>query len=263
MKSGVSFPTYTAEATFAVVSGAVHADYPIQNLGDTYRIRKVAKATGAGALSFTFVLSAARLVHLFTLLHHNGGVGDTARLRLYSDAGLTAQVHDTGALPLFPPGSSPSTLYPQNWPHKLPNDIFARAGRIDLSAHATGWVLGGFNISDWWEWTDITVPREFGVKPNDSGVDQPFASPHTTSVWSPRIISGNRSNVDQSEIETTAYDFFLEKKTHNPFVWIWDYDDVTTWAREVILVRNAALPPPKALSYPSGSFSFSFQEHLR
>lgn len=268
MKSGVSFPSYASLPAFAMVSGSADASYPVQNLSDLKRIRRIFKAGATGAVSFTFILPAAASIQFLGLMDHNGAAGSTVRYRLFSDnnpdpvGNAGAIVHDSTAVGIFPTGSAPSTLWAQNRPYKITAAVTARSCRIDLSAHASKWEIGGLEIAGWWEWTDVAVPREFGVSPTDVVVDLGANIQETRSQWSPRTVIVQRSVVTQTENETTAQDFMLEKQLSKPFVWVWDYDDATTWPREVILVTNASMPRNPQNTYPAGSQSFAFLEHL-
>lgn len=263
MRSGVSFPSYAANPTYAMITGAADALYPVANLADLYNIRAPFKASAAGVVAFSGVFTATKAVQFLALLHHNGAAADTIRVRLYSDAGMTSVVYDSTAISLFPTGSAPNSLYPQCFPLRLSAATNARAFRIDLSANALPWVIGGLEISGFWQWTDVAVPREIGFQNTDVIVAQPFGVDHAMSQYGPRTISGSRDVTDQSENLSTAMDFQLATKTNKPFVWCWDVDDATTYPREVVLVRNAKLNPTVQNEYPSGKQSFAFLEHLR
>lgn len=262
MRAGVSFPSYAADPTYAMVAGTANASYPVQNLSDLYNIRTPFQSNGIGNVSFSFVFTATKSLQLLALLHHNGTAGSTIRWRLYSDAAMTAQVYDSSALPLFPTGSAPSSLYPQCFPLKI-GATSARAGRVDLAGNDSAWSVGAVELSGWWEWTDVAVPRSLGVQNSDIVAQQPFGVDHTMGQFAPRIVQGTRELTDQSENSTTALDFQLEKKTSRPFVFCTDVSDPTTYPRECLLVRNARLLPPTMTDYPSGKQGFQFLEHVR
>lgn len=245
-----------------MITGAANASYPVANLSDLYNIKTPFIANASGAVAFSAVLPASKSLSFLALLDHNGGAADTVRWRLYSDAAMTAMVLDSAALPLFPAGSSVSSTYPQNFPYRF-NAVTARAVRVDLSANAAAWAIGAIEMGGFWEWTDVAVPRSSGFQNADAEANQPFSADHVMGQFAPRIISGTRETVDQSENATTAQDFLMEKKTALPFVWCWDTADATTYPRECVLVRNAKIQNPVQNSYPTGKQSFSFVEHLR
>jgi len=269
MRSGVSFPSYGAPAVWAGVTGAWEADYPVTNLADLLSIRRVARATNGALRAFTFILPAAKPLKFIGMAHHNADKTSTMRIRLFSDnnpdpvGNAGAIVHDSAVMNVFPTGAAPNLLNPQLRPYLLNEAVTARSGRIDLSANSNPWVIGGFELSGFWEWTDVAVPRAFGVASGDSVVEMANSVNHTMAGWSPRIVSGARASITQAEADTTALDFQLEKKTSNPFVWVWDAADPSTWDREAFLVTNNTLPVTTALAYPKAAFSFDFKEHLR
>lgn len=260
MRSGVSFPSFAGDATYAMLANSAKTDFPVQNLSDLYNVRSIFESSAVAATAFSAVFSATRTIQLLTLVHTNAGALATVRYRLYSDAAMTALVYDTGVTPMFPTGSAPSTVYPQNFPLLLPAPTACRAIRIDLSSQQ--WQIGAVELSGWWEWDDVAVSREIGIKTNDVVVQQPFGVDHVMSQFSPRTIKATRNMADQAENSTTALDFQLEKKTSRPFIWCWDIADPTTYPRECVLVRNSALTPPQQQAYPGGTQTFNFQEHL-
>lgn len=268
MTAGVSFPSYIRQATWAQVTGGWNASYPLANLGDLKRIRRVAKASGTGVRVFTFTFPAGVPLQFFSMLHHNGLAGATVRYRLFSDTNpdpvgnVANMIHDSGLKQLFPAGSSPSSDYPQCHPYLLSAPLTVRSGRIDLSSHLSGgWEIGGFELSGFWSWPDVTVPREFGVQPADIVSELPDNIDHGMKIWSPRVVAGSRGGVEQTEL-TTLLDFQREKGLFTPFVWVGDYDDVTTWPREVFPVTQNRFLPGGAVQYPLARIGFDFGEHL-
>lgn len=264
MKSGVSYPSYAADPTYAMVTGTADASYPVANLTDLYNIRTVFKAGASGAIAFTFIFPANRTIQMIGLLHHNGPAAATVRYRLFSDnnpdpvGNPTHQILDSGALTL-----QTSALFPQCFPYRMSAATAVRSGRVDLSANALPWIIGAMELAGWWEWTDVSVPRELGLRNHDSVVAQPFGVDHAMSQFAPRSLVGTRDLTDQSENLTTALDFQLATKTSKPFLWVWDASDPATFARECFLARNAAINPPVQNAFPSGRQSVSLVEHLR
>jgi hypothetical protein len=264
MRSGVSYPSYAADPTYAMVTGTANASYPVANLADLYNIRTVFKTTTAGAIAFTFIFPANRTIQLLALLHHNAAAGATVRYRLFSDnnpdpvGNAAHMIHDSTAVAL-----QTGSNFAQSQPYRLAAATAVRSGRVDLSAMSVPWSIGGLELAGFWEWADVAVPREFGIRSNDVIAQQPFGVDHAMSQFGPRTFRGTRELVDQSENLTTAIDFQLATKTSKPFVWVWDAADSATYARECALVRNQRLNPPQMLEYPSGRQSFDLVEHLR
>ncbi len=226
MRSGVSYPSYAALPSYAMVSGSANASFPVSNLSDLYNLRTVFQATASGVVAFTFTFPSAQLIQFLGLLHHNGPPGSTVRWRLYSDV-LTTQILDTGTLSLVT-----SSLFPQCFPYKMASALSVRSGRVDLSSNAVAWIIGAMELAGWWEWQDVGVGREIGFEANDTVVQQPFNVDHAMSSFSPRAWTATRALTDQSENLTTFQDFQLfATKTAKPFVFCWDIadlDDVCT-----------------------------------
>lgn len=270
MRSGVSFPSYASQATWTFQSGhgSAAAGFPQSNLTDLFNIRSVLK-TATSALGLQFNLPAARTIQFIGFLHHNGLASDTIQIRLWSDnnpdpvGNLAHRVYDSGSRSLFPGGIDRRGVYPQSFPLVLPTPLSVQSGLINVSNNGNPWVVGAIEIAGWWEWSDVAVARSFGLKINDVVAPQPFGVDHAMSTFNPRIVSGTRDLTDQSENSTLAVDFQNDRKTSNPFVWVQDIDDTTTYQRETILVRNSRIIPPSMGAYPSGKQSFDFVEHLR
>lgn len=246
MRSGVSFPAYSP--VFTLASGTANADYPVANLADLVNIRAVFKATGAVVV--TFDLGSTVSVGIVALVHHNAA-GATWRVQLYSDAGMTAQVADSGTVTLNTPNHFPAVT-----PY-CPTPVSARAGKITLASGS--WSVGGVAVAGFWSFTDVQNNREIGVTGNDQ-VQPLLGADHTTKVFSPRTLSASRGVGDVAD-QDTAMDFIAEKKG-NPFVWVWDADDATTWARECWLAKQVDPAPFVKLAHPSGQVSFKLVEHL-
>jgi hypothetical protein len=258
VRSGISYPSHTG-AAYVLTAGAAVADFPVTNLDDKLSIRSVFRAA-AGAVTVTYTYGAAVDVRFLGILHHNAPAGATFRHRLRDVDGV--QIYDSGALPFYPAAIDPFSYFPPCTPHVLETRR-ALSGTLELSAHPTGWQIGGLEVAGWWEWPDVNVPREFGLTVNDAvsrGVD---GADHGKGQFNPRLVAGTRENVDAEAEEDAILRFQRRTGLRRPFVWVWDYADPDTWSREVILVRNSTLPPFKRKSWPAGSFSFRFEEHLR
>lgn len=257
--------------TSATVGQTVDASsaYPLSNLADLRRIRKIMQYGDASAGEFTFTLPAAVTMNLLALVHHNATAADAFRIVLYSDTSAgplnstTNMVHDSG-WQSFP---APPAGYAQTRPYRISSPVSVRSGYIQLTDRRLSdylqWQIGALELASMWEWTDVAVDRAFGFSPQDSVAELPYNTDHATDIWSPRIVSGSRNMIDQTEAHTTLLDFFLEKRMRNPFVWMWDVDDSTTYGREAILVTNNSLPPGVANDYPGAKMEFDFIEHLR
>lgn len=274
MRTALSINSVASLATFAMVAGsAANASYPVQNLADLQRIKRPFQANAVGASSFTFTLPALKPVQFLSLVRIAGAApGNTVRFRLWSDnnpdpVGNAAHIiHDSTALPIIPGGGAPyglEDMWPPIFPYALGASVNAQSGRIDLSASAGNWQIGGMEISGLWAWTDSAVNRENSQDNRDVVTELPFNSDAPTQMWSPRTVKLSRSLVDQSEARTTAMDFFGQTRMYQPFVYCWDIDDSATYQRECVLMRNASIAGPQMLDNPGAKLEFDFVEHMR
>lgn len=254
----MSFPTYTQLATWAMISGTAHADYPVTNLGDLRKPRTPLITTAPGAIAFSGVLPADQSVQLVALCHHNAEVGETYRIQLYSDAGMTTGVADSGTL-VFP--VHPEGLYPQVTPYVLPAALTVRAVRVDLSAQAAAWQVGAVELGGFWDLTHHDA-RSMGVQTKDGVTSVGRGVDHATRRFSPRLATIGNSLIDTATEGATFSDFVTEKGSDLPFVYVRDADDSATFTRECFLGRLSGHSYSKNAAF-FGDIGLSVVEHLR
>lgn len=264
MRSGVSFPSFAAEATWSVSTGTWSSAFPVTNLSTLRDIRSVARAAGTGAIGAKFTLPAARAIQFVALVHHNLPPACTVRVQLYAGAAQDGTLlYDSTAVLVWPAGSAPGIFPGVVRPFLLDAPVAARSGIVTIGGEGGATTeIGAIEISGFWEWNDVAVPREVGLNNRDVVVTKPLGYEDAMMQWSPRTVSGSREMVLQTENETTTLDFFRENKTFKPFVWLWDFADPSTWANQAMLVVNSSLPSTNAYSFPAGRISFTFQEHI-
>jgi hypothetical protein len=255
---GASYPVHGADATFAMVSGAAHADYPVTNLSDAGEILRPLQASAAGAIAFSCVLAADQEIELLTLAHHNAEDGETYRFRSYSDAGMTALVDDSTALAFDVDATAD---FPQVTPYRLPSAMTVRAIRVDLSAQTAAWQIGAFIPSGFWDLSEHDA-RALGLMPKDGRLDVGDGVTHGTRQFSPRMITLGNSLIDWTTEGRTFHDFQRDVKCAEPFVFVRDYGDATTWPRECVLVRNRTLPALSKGAWIFGGMALDMVEHL-
>lgn len=268
MNSGVSYPSYPGSA-FAMINGAAQANFPVQNLADTQSVRTAFQATAAGAIALSFTLSAAVPIQFLGLVHHNAAAADTFRFRLF-DSGIpnivtnaAHIVYDSTALPFYPVGATKSALFPATTPLVLPAPISVISGRLDLSAQAAAWAIGALELGGWWPWPAISVARELGMDNSDVVIEQSGGADHNMSQWASRTVRGDRTEIIVADEQAAVLDFQFAKGLRKPFVFVWDYDDPSTWPRECFLARNATLPKFSKAGHPVAKFAFDLIEHMR
>ncbi len=267
MRSGVSFPSYAGQGTWSAGTATTFdADYPVTNLSDLKRITRKAKVAGATTYAFfNLTFAAFRTINFCAMLNHNIVAPTKWRMRFYAEAVANianTPLLDTGLIDVWPSGSAPISGLPAVTPFVFPASASVRTGILAVEIAAGLPEIGGFECGGWWEWTDVAVPRELGISGNGTQEDMGGGVVHAMKEWSPRLIKGTRSVVDQSEIETTALDFQREKRLSQPFVFLTDFDDPTTWPREAVLVKNVTIPPSQIFDVDVGRFAFEFREHI-
>jgi hypothetical protein len=261
MRSGVSFPSYAAEPTWRAVSTTYSSG--VSNLNDLVNIRRMATINpNGGQITLQCVFPVARPLQMLNVVHHNFPAGSTYLWSIYSDAAFTTNIANVSGS-IWPSPAVPNSEYPAVAPMLAGTLLTARSCQLQVFGVGTAQALiGGIEIGGWWEWNNVEVPRAFGVRGSDRSTSLVNASPLTTLQWAARTVAGSRVVTD-TEVETTVMDFFREKGRAKPFVWLWDYADGATWARQNILVRNADLPPPSNEVLRGGRMKFSFIEHFR
>lgn len=260
MRTGVSFPGYGAEATFAMASGSAHADYPVTNLADLKKIRTPFRASASGAIAVSFVLPEAAPVEFVGLCHHNATDGATYRIRLYSDESLSSEVYDSGTLAF---DIAAGGLFAKVTPHVLTaTSPEVRSGRIDLSDTGSAWEIGGVEVAGFWDLTD-PAKLDRGIAPKDLVLRAVDGAGRGMRQFAPRTVEVGLEAIDWTLEGATLIDFQAQRKRSEPFVYVRDYDDAATWGREAMLVRNAALPALSKREVYFGDLSLKLVEHLR
>lgn len=262
MTAGVSLNSRSATATFAATSGTWDANYPVANLGDLLRISKVGRVVPVGnAFSFTFVLPAAVAMQFIGLVRHTIPGGASMQIRLYSDAGLSALVANSGSISVWGTGA-PASGYPSVRPYVFSAPVVARGGRIDVTSVASSVDIGGVEIGDWWAWA-LGPGKEFGFDPQSTPVRLFGGAEEVIDAWAPRILNGQIDRLALAEAGTTGIDFQKVSGKGRPFVFVQEYDDPATWARTAMLATNRELPPSVGALYRHDTFQFRLGEHWR
>lgn len=258
-RSLVCQPSYVSGATFAMITGTAHADYPVSNLGDLKRIRRVFKASASGAIAFSCVLAADQTVECVPLIHHNATDAATYRIRSYSDAGMTALVDDSGTLAF---SISSDAQFSAVTPYVLASALTVRAVRVDLSDIGTAWQIGAMDVAGLWDFEPVSR-RSLGLLAQDEVAEHAEGVSHVTRLFAPRLVESGRELITVATDGYTFRDFLKTKGRSEPFVWVRAYEEAGSWQREALLVRNASLPPLNRQPSTLANFDLRFVEHLR
>lgn len=260
IRSGVCFPSYGRSAVFTSAD-AWDSDYPVSALSLLDRIRRVAVRTGPGTTVIDFLLPAAKTVDFLALIHHNAEAAAAMTVQLSSGADPALNVVHLASTTVWA-GAAQVEGYPTLRPYRLAAPVTVRSGRVTLSGNTDPWQIGAIEIGKWWSWLDVGVDRGIGVNSRSSSVALADGVDHVTQQWAPRIATGSRDVVDQSEVDQTLLDFHMARGRREAFVWAWDVDDPATWSRQAFLAKNASLPPGTVTDYDIGRMSYDFVEHL-
>lgn len=259
MRAVVGFPSYSSITTWSSITGTWDANYPVTNLADLLRLRRVAKATSSGAVALSFTLASAQTIGLVSLAHHNLSALATVRLRLYSDV-LTTEVYDSGLI--SPP--APVANYAQMLPMLIPIPRAALTGRLDITPYSgdPDVLLGAVDVAQAYLWSDVTTSQQRGFVPSGQRIAQAGGGDANMRQWSPRTFIGERDVVTRAEIESTILDFQKYAGLSNPFAFVRDIDDPTVWPRESYLARNKPISNSVINGPENGKHAFAFNEHL-
>lgn len=269
MTPGVSFNSRSSLATWATITGAFDANYPVGNLGDTIHPSMVSRATpSVGQVSVTFTLPAVSSLQFLALVRHNMLTSQSLRVRLFSSGAPNpatnagAIVYDSTSVPVWPGGGA-VTNYPGVRPLALPAALNVLSGLIDITGITGVLELGAVDIGLWWPWAGEGVGRQFGHSTRLKPIDLIGGAVDVISTWKPRTLTAEIPFIAMSTAATTGLDFQKLQGLSKPFVYVADYDDPTSWPRECALMRNSSLPPSVGQVYRSDKFQFKFIEHFR
>lgn len=249
MKSGVSTGHVGTTASWALTSGTPDADYPVANVADLSEPRRICKASGSVVITAT--LTGRSRVRFIGLLHHNAA-GASMVVKLYDDIGL---FHTSPSITL----NDGDGLYPACTPYLLDAAVAATKVRLELSSGS--WEIGAIDIADAWVFEDVQVEREIGFDLRDDVTEDVDGVDFVTQNWSPRTVVATRL-INVVEEETIALDFQNEHGGDTVFVWFWDYDDPTTWDRQVFPCRDVQMTPLQKIAHPAGTVRFGVEEAL-
>lgn len=259
MRSGVGSPSYASDAAFAAITGTFDADYPVDNLADTWAPSKVGRVTPSGAAAaFSAVLAADQTVRFAALVAHDLPSGATVRMRFYSDAALSVLVEDVAAAAIPDPVGG----YVQTYPVLMSAAATVRGVRVDLAGLSGDAEIGALEIAGWWEWDNITAGANFGLKSGGDAIALVGGASAGGTGSLSRTYDGQVSYQDWTASDT-GLDFQKAQGLARPFVFVEDYSDPTSWPRSCFLARNTDLPPMVAQFYDRDHFQFRLMEHRR
>jgi hypothetical protein len=277
-------PRWTDDATFS--GGSWEADYPVTNAG-ILPLSRVARSTDllTASTQFSFTLTARRPLRTVALVRHNLSLNAQMRVRLYSDAGMTATIFDSGWEDVWP------VVYPleglewedDNWwtgkytaadiansrptrPIWLGQIYLARAGTIEISdaTNAAGYVeVGLCELTQGWVLgINPGYGAEYGFRFRTEVTESLGGISYFDTRDKPRVFRGNIDHMDRDEVLSRGYELQRRADLDGVFLWFPHPDEPLHWLRNVFLARNKDPGLMRYASFEQDSFPISLEEVL-
>ena len=255
----LGFPRHTDD--FTLTGSHWDSDYPVTNLQDL-EFAKVARSTslGAGSPDDPVIVqgTSASLVTVqcFGLAAHSLSLTATYRLQLYSDAGLTTQIYDSGIDPVWPVSYTDAELEGQIpfAPIMLDQSYSIRGFKLSLydpSNDLAYFDIGYLEISEAWQPSvGFEMGAQFGYI-NYTETDTLPGGLERHTVYSPSFtFNGQIPYLDETEADENALELFRQMGVHTPFMFVLHPTRSETWLRKAKMVT---LVDPGLISYATYS----------
>lgn len=281
----IAYRNYADECTLS--GGSYTSGLPLTNLQQR-QITRRARSTNALAASTQFVaaLTRARPLRVLALISSNLSTAATYRFRVYTDAGLTALVYDSGTLSVFPewmyaygtlewedprfwdgrPLAEDAQYFSSDVIHPLTQLCLGRYIKCEIvdTANPDGFVeLGRLYVGDAWLPTyNMTYGASIGHSDLSTATSSPGGQEYFTEQAVRRTVRFELPWMDEAEAMGQAFDMQRIAKTVNEVLYMWDPDDVPNHKRRSFMGRMAQLDP---ISHPflnSNTTAYQIQEVL-
>lgn len=259
MINGVSVDSVSELATFAAVAGSWSAKFPVTNLGVLERTTQLGRFTGASG-GFTAVWPTSSLVQIVALCAHNIAAG-SLRVRLFSDAGMTTTVADSGTVAVWPAGGLVENYLPTR-PVIFTSPVTARAARVDLTGLSGTTEIGAVEIAQFWDWQGISPGAEKGLQSGAGDLELAGGAVDRLEEFGARIYNGQLNLLAMAIAGTRGLDLQKLKTQAKPFVFVDNYESPATWARSCYLVRHQELLASVGALYRHDAYQFRLKEHV-
>lgn len=254
----------------SVHSLTADANYPAVRAVDKVRITNPWRSTSGGAdwLYLTFSLPSPQ-VQLVALVGHNLGAAATMRVRLYSSTAFDntfsqPAVYDSGVIPVWPQGSSPTAGYRQIRPLVLPQPLACGSLSVDVDTHdGSNAEIGALEVSGLWDLTGLSPGRQRTFDARTPVTVLAGGADQVPDTWIARTFAGGVDLVDTAITETAGMDFLQTQDLVNPFVFSPDVANPASWSRSCMLVRNQKITSFAGAQYRRDKVMLSLIEHQR
>lgn len=271
--------------TATLSAGSWVASLPLNNLKD-YRTAKKARTTDATAANtqLRFALVDLMYIGVVGLISTNASADATYRLKLFSDAGFTTVVYDSGTLSLYPTGSLPPGARfwgsPELWSgkptneelnrwqrnviHTLSASTLAKYGEIQITD--TGNAAGYFEAGRLFVgkiWQPLRNPSEahFQLASRTAVTHASDGTPYF-KVERPDFsmpFALKNLNLDEAML---ILDIQALADVHGEILVMWDPSEIAYWFRRQVFGRLKQLDPVEHPHYATYAASFQVEGQL-
>ena len=260
----IGINSHRSITTFGADGATYDTDYPVTNLG-SLPLAKVARSGDATEANtkFTGLFSGTVGLRLLLIGPHNmlPSTNPTYRLRLYSDAGLSTEVYDSGAGQRVWPAvydtlsleweddnfwtGTFADAQVANWDSWLPiwlDQIYlCRGFRIECSdtSNAAGYLQFGLcepamghQFS-----TNIGFGSQYGFRYRSTARESDGGSKAFRRRRAPQVWEGEVRLLDRDEAMTRYLDLLRQNDLVEPFAWFPHPEEPLHWPRTVFMAR--------------------------
>lgn len=267
--------------------GSYSAGAPLNSLLDR-DVGNVARTTDtlAASTQFTAALSQLRPIGVVAIIRTNCGRAATYRVRIYTDAGLTALVYDSGTVDVWPawmyPRGSVEWEDPRFWDgrpatedlpyfssdviHPLASNVLGRYIKVEFSdsGNAAGYLeFGRLFVDDGWEpvW-NISRGNAVGHEDLSTIAQTPVGKEFFTERDVRRYARFQLAWMTDAERWGRAFDMQRIAKTVNEVLYIRDPSETHNLKRNAFMGRVRELSPIEDPFVNSNSTSYEIKEIL-
>ena len=266
--------------------GSWSATLPLTNLQNRV-ISKVARSADllAASTKFDIDVKADNLVRVIGLVGHNLSLTATWRARLYSDAGFTTLVYDSGTLNVWPAAYASTSLSWQasNWwsgayteadragytwsaVHVLAGGLAGRYWRIEMfdASNANGYVeVGRLFMADGWQ---PAKNMSYGASlawEDRSEVQEALSGTEYFDTRTPYRVARIQINwMDEDEAMGNAFELQRRAGISREVFFLWDPEDTAQAIRRQFMGRLRQLSPIEHPYLEVHKTSFEIKELL-
>jgi len=279
-----SIGRWTNKCTFS--GGSWNSSYPVSNL-NVLPLSKVARSVDLNTANTQFIatLDEQRPVQLIGIANHNLSLDALIRVTLYSDAGLTNLIYDTGWQYVWPSVYTPDQLIWENdnffsctytqdqiLDYKPPrvfwlNQVYVPiAIKVEISdaTNTSGYTeIGLFEVAQGWQTSvNISYNSQYGFRFRTDSEEALGGVKYFDREDKPTVFQGTINYLPQAEAKAQAFEHFRQMDLDTPFIWILNPDDQINLLRDSFLARNLDPGLITYAAYNANTVPFKFEQVL-